>query len=886
MTTPIGSFQGLASGVQWRDLVDQIMEVETARALGPVSKAIGVEQKRVEGWTALSAAVTKARDALAILKDGSAFRTRTGTVNGTASGRNLATLTNVSNAAPGRYTVEVENLAQSEKLTGLAVADAGAPLGITGRFSVNGRSVTVEATDTLLRVRDKINAVNTGSGPSRVSATVSTTSGVARLTLTADQTGAQGIELADDRSGGGSTSTLEALGFVDGSRALNTGTDGKVRSMRVSSSTLVAAAALGISVAPSPATILVNGRTLVVDLENDSITDIVARINGLSANAAAVETEADGSTSWSRIAISGSVAGDGSAGADLVLEALGLRVGGRTSDIAQSITMGTTLTGFGGATATGATLLTDLGDGSSVGMQAGDVIRLSGTDGAGATVAFTYTVTGTDTLNDLTGALQGAFGGRPTSVSVVNGQLRFTDSVAGDSRLAVNLSVGLQGGDTLDFGSATTTYGRVRRLSAGEDARIRVDGAVLTSRTNTVSAAVGGASLALTGEEDGSPFDISIVATPDAAISAVQGFATAYNELSVAVAAETKSGGRLALSSSARAVLSSMKAVLLATQTGLSAGASYTRATDLGLELQKDGSLKLSSDKLRTALATNAGAVEALFTPGGSASLGSVQYVGAETVTPSGEWALAVTQAATRTSLLGGVFASYAAGGTPASMTVLSESNGNSVTIDFVNGDTPAVLAARLNAAFQSESVAVVASVEGGALRLTGTEYGTSGGFTVSYTDPGAEDPATQLGIAAGVHDTGVNVAGTLGGVAMTGAGQVLTAINGLMLRYTGTDAPANSTVRYSRGLASGLTIAANSLLAEGSGTAATQQQSAQSRIASLEKREVDILARLERRRATLIADFTRMETSLAKLQSQGNWLTSQITAMNANRAQ
>ena len=53
MTAPIGSFQGLASGIQWRDLVDQIINVETARALNPVSSAIGAEQKRIEGWATL-----------------------------------------------------------------------------------------------------------------------------------------------------------------------------------------------------------------------------------------------------------------------------------------------------------------------------------------------------------------------------------------------------------------------------------------------------------------------------------------------------------------------------------------------------------------------------------------------------------------------------------------------------------------------------------------------------------------------------------------------------------------------------------------------------------------------------------------------------------------
>lgn len=883
MTAPIGSFQGLASGIKWRDLVDQIIEVETARALTPVSSALGAENRRIEGWDAITASLTKARDALASLKDGTAFRTKSGTVNATPTGRAVATLGSIATATPGRYSVEVENLARAEKLTGVGVADATVALGVTGRFAINGRSVTIEATDSLTRVRDKINAVNTGAAPSRVAATLSSANGATRLVLSAESTGARGVELADDRSGTAGTSTLEALGFIDSSRALNTGSDGKVRSMRLSSTTLATAAALGISVSPSPATILVNGRTLTVDLENDSLAQIVARINALSPNAASIETETEGSTTWSRLAISGAVAGDGSPGADLVMEALGLRVGGRTSNVTQAVTFGAALTGFGGATATGSTQLTDLGVGSAAGLQAGDVIALSATDGAGAAVSYSYTVTGTDTVDDLLDSLETAFApGRDVTASIVNGQIRFTDSVSGDSRLAVNLSAGLQAGGTLDFGATTTVYGRVRQLAAGEDALIRVDGAVLTSRSNTVAGAVGGATLNLTGEEPGGAFEVSIAASRDSSISTVTAFATAYNELVGAIAKETGTDGRLPYSSGARSVLGAMKGILLSEQVGLGAASTYTRASAVGLSLQKDGTLKLDTTAFRNALERDPLAVEALFMSAGTASNANVQYVGSASVTPSAVSNLVVTRAATRSSVLGTAFATYAAGGTPATMTVTSEGSGVSATVTLANGDTPTILAAKLNAAFTEQKVTVSASVEGGALRLTSTDFGSLGGFTVAYTDPGAENPATQLGIAAQSHDTGLDAEGTLDGEAMTGSGQLLTSLQGLVLRYTGTDNSASSEVRYARGLAGGLVVSADAVLNADGGAASLQIQSARTRIASLEKREVDILSRLDRRRATLVADFTRMETLLSQFQAQSAWLTSQVTSLNA----
>ena len=75
MAESISSISGLASGVQWRDLVDQIMEVETSRRLLPVTDKRDTAQKRYDAWTSFSSLVAKFRDATKGLRDGSAFGT-------------------------------------------------------------------------------------------------------------------------------------------------------------------------------------------------------------------------------------------------------------------------------------------------------------------------------------------------------------------------------------------------------------------------------------------------------------------------------------------------------------------------------------------------------------------------------------------------------------------------------------------------------------------------------------------------------------------------------------------------------------------------------------------------------------------------------------------
>ena len=75
MAEPIGSFSGLASGVQWRDLVDQLMTIEAQRKLDPVTARQTLAQKQIVAWSSLQSLATKFRDASKALRDGAAFST-------------------------------------------------------------------------------------------------------------------------------------------------------------------------------------------------------------------------------------------------------------------------------------------------------------------------------------------------------------------------------------------------------------------------------------------------------------------------------------------------------------------------------------------------------------------------------------------------------------------------------------------------------------------------------------------------------------------------------------------------------------------------------------------------------------------------------------------
>src|SRR4051812_20579877 len=190
MADPIGSVSGLASGVQWRDLVDQIVKMETTRRLDPLTKSRAADGVTVSAWASYQGIVTALRDASAKIASQSALGAASAAVGTTAAGRSLLTAAATSGATPGSYSIQVDALATAEKLQSAVVASSSTALGLSGGFSVNGAAITVTATDSLSAIRDRINSSNTGTTASRVTASVlSGADGSARLILSSESTG-------------------------------------------------------------------------------------------------------------------------------------------------------------------------------------------------------------------------------------------------------------------------------------------------------------------------------------------------------------------------------------------------------------------------------------------------------------------------------------------------------------------------------------------------------------------------------------------------------------------------------------------------------------------------------------------------------------------------
>jgi flagellar hook-associated protein 2 len=298
------AISGLASGIQWRDMVDQIMSLEQSRQLDPITKQQTRDKARLAAWKSYGDVVAKLRDASNALRKGTAFTNFTATATKSpTTGISVVSATATSGAVPAAYKVEVQTLARAEKLGATAVADVNAAMGLSGDVMIGGKKLTVAAGDSLAKIRDKINALNVGSTSSRVSASILTvSSGVNRLVLTSEVGGSSGIELVEN----GGTNVLSSLGLVSATLVANT-SGGNARSYGFDTSSTPLGQALATTM-PAAGSFKVNGNRVDIDLSQDSLTAIAAKINAAAgASTATVTSEVVSGRTISRLVVTGAV---------------------------------------------------------------------------------------------------------------------------------------------------------------------------------------------------------------------------------------------------------------------------------------------------------------------------------------------------------------------------------------------------------------------------------------------------------------------------------------------------------------------------------------------------------------------------------------------------
>ncbi|MEP7281627.1 MAG: flagellar filament capping protein FliD [Rubrivivax sp.] len=173
------------------------------------------------------------------------------------------------------------------------------------------------------------------------------------------------------------------------------------------------------------------------------------------------------------------------------------------------------------------------------------------------------------------------------------------------------------GGPTLDalaFDPPASGASGLQQTMAALDASVTVDGLEISSAGNTLNGVVDGLNLTLTATTT-APVSVSVALDSASIRTKIDDFVKAYNEINrylhdqTKYDPDTKKGGTLQGDAATRTVMNQLRMAL--TQARGSAG-SLRQLSDVGLQLQRDGSLKVDAGKLDAALADPA-AVQAAF---------------------------------------------------------------------------------------------------------------------------------------------------------------------------------------------------------------------------------------------------------------------------------
>jgi flagellar hook-associated protein 2 len=528
----------------------------------------------------------------------------------------------------------------------------------------------------------------------------------------------------------------------------------------------------------------------------------------------------------------------------------------------------------------------------------GSVSQVSSATPVGVTGTFTVngqavTVNATDTLLDVRdkiNALNQGTGPTRVSASIL--------SVSGNSHRLVLTSetLGATGAtladtsgnvlQTLGFLSDPTTVDNAAVLQAGTDAQFSIDGVDFTRTSNVISDAVAGLTLTLTAEDPTAVTQIKVERYTEGARTAVKGFIDAYNKLVSFIKAQGTAGAEGTASPALyndtliRTMRASLPRTLLTAVPG--AAADLLTPGMAGLTLDKNGVLSLDETKFNNAFENRLPDLRKLLQQTGSATGTGLAFVASTTATKAGTSPVTVTQLATRASVTGAGLAGGVYGGAADTMTVTDTRLGKSATINLTNGMTSTQIKDALTTAFGINGVGLTVTEAGGQIQIEQAGFGSGAGITVAYGAAAGAEPIT-----AGSYANGLDVAGTIGGLAATGSGQVLIGAAGsdyagLSVRYDGATLGAVGDITVSLGTGSEFERMLDAMVEANTGALAKRDTAMNASALRLQERADRIDARLEVRRESLLKQFAMMEVSIASFQNQAKSVTAILGALTS----
>lgn len=423
-------------------------------------------------------------------------------------------------------------------------------------------------------------------------------------------------------------------------------------------------------------------------------------------------------------------------------------------------------------------------------------------------------------------------------------------------------------------------------LAAGADAKLRigdpVTGLQITRPTNTFENVIDGVTFEAK-QVTSEPVRIEVSRDTESAADAIKSMVNATNALlrelerQTSYNAESNTASPLTNDATARNMTLSLRDSMneIVANSG-----SYSTIAELGIEFERDGSYSIDEAKLNEALDSDFESVISLFTRGGSSDSGDASYLSATSSTVAGTYGVVVDTAASVPEVTGSLYS------VPGQLEEFNiQYRGTNALVTVANGATLEQAIESINSDLASygidQVVADSVAITGGdALRISVPDaYGSNNELAI-WND-------TAFGLNATV--AGTDVVGTIGGEAASGSGRTLTATEGLptglsvRVSATADDVGAGSYTAGSVTISQGLSGRLDSWLDsyEGvDGEIARARSEWDTRITDVNDSIEAMEQRMALREAQLRREFTSMESALAQLQGQGNYLASLLPSL------
>ena len=452
-------------------------------------------------------------------------------------------------------------------------------------------------------------------------------------------------------------------------------------------------------------------------------------------------------------------------------------------------------------------------------------------------------------------------------------------SVAGDQDISDLLSYAPNGTQNMT------------QSNAGQNAKLTVNGVAITSQTNNVDNAVPGVTMTVAKIGTSS---VGVAMDTSGIKTALTNFVKAYNELNSTITGLTavtpdlkqgaaRTGGPLVGDSTTISLQTSLRKMFAASVPGLDS--SVKSLSQLGVAFQKDGTLKLDTGKLQTAIDKNSGDVIKLLATSGSTSDSLVSFVSSTSNSTVGTKGISISKLATQGTLVGSA---------PAGLNIIAGVNDNlSMTINGITTKATLVpgnytidsmvshLQSLINGASgiteSATTNGVTVKQENGIISITSNKYGSASKLEISGNG------ADEL-FGTPTMTTGVDVAGTIDGAVAVGSGQTLTGSAGsgsagIAVLINGGQLGDRGTVNISKGISSLFATITDTYLGT-SGLIQNKNDGLNKSVADIAKQRDALNTRLTLTEARLRKQYSSLDVTLSSMNSTSNYLTQQLAAL------